>query len=149
MKIILEFDDFHFLAPENCLEQIETLVTLYPNIVINLFTVANLRNVPMDQSPTWCSEVRELIQNGNLVLAYHGCNHDFLEFDNLDATEAKDKLLLAQNTFTKSNLPVVKVFRGPHWGLSSGTVRALADCGFTHVYNHDNYKWLDAEIVAA
>lgn len=146
-KLILEFDDFHPSEPENCLESVYTLVFLYPEIKINLFTIPNLRKLPLSKDKKWCNDVRRLILDGNLVLGVHGYSHELLEFESPGYQTALDKLQKGSRILLDAELPYARVFRGPHWGLNVEAIYALRDSNFTHIYNHEDHRHLGLEII--
>jgi predicted deacetylase len=143
MKLILEFDDFHWDHPENCIVTINKLINYSPSVKISLFTVPNLREKPIYLNKNWCSEVSELISNGNLELCRHGFDHSFLEFKEIDYKSAYEKLVIGDYYFQKADLNCKKVFRAPYWGMSEFAVNALNDLDYTHLYNHEEYSHLD------
>ena len=63
MKLILDFDDFHWLSPENCIDTLNTLVKIVPDIKISLFTVAYLRGRYLHENQEWCNSVNKLIKS--------------------------------------------------------------------------------------
>lgn len=142
--LILEFDDFHHLKPENCLETLTALIVAIPHIKISMFTVPLLRNASVGSNSIWCNRVKEFIDNGNLSLCLHGLTHDHLEFENLSRKEANTRIKRGLDLFDKAGLPCEKVFRGPNWGLNPQTVNALLDNNFTHLYNHKDHMWASA-----
>ena len=144
MNLVLEFDDFHFLDPENCLKTINKYVNIIPKIKISLFTVPMLRGIPLFMNQAWCYQVRNLIQQGSLEICRHGLNHDVLEFRNLSYEEAKKKLMIGDHIFEVAGLQTQKVFRAPFWGINENVVHALNDLNYTHLYNHRDYSYLDA-----
>jgi hypothetical protein len=143
--LVLEFDDLHWLKPENCLNEIEFLVNKYPSIKLSFFTVPNLRNEPIARDEVFCNELRAYITKGNLELNYHGFNHSTEEFKYINYDQALQKIVAATEFFNIAGLPVKKVFRGPHWGLNRDSIKALQMSGFTHIYNHEDYKFLEVE----
>ena len=138
--LILEYDDFHWKYPENCLETIKKFVQKFPNIKISLFTTVKHSGHKISINQAWCSEVRKLISSGNIALAVHGLYHTSEEFKFLSKSESLARLLDAENEFNQSNLPFVKVFRGPHWGINQNAYDALIELGYTHIYTHEDYK---------
>ena len=53
----------------------------------------------------------------------------------------------SKSIFDTCKLPVAKVFRGPHWGICDEAVKALECEGFTHLYNHTDYKHLTSDVL--
>lgn len=143
--LVLEYDDLTHLAPENCLSQIDELISRHPNIKISFFTVPMMRGVPLSNDPNWCARIRKHVDNGNVCLAYHGFLHTSEEFKTLDKAECELRLRFGESVFKTCNLPASKVFRGPHWGLSVAAVEALEKLDFTHLYNHEDYRHLVSE----
>lgn len=142
MNLVLEFDDFHWLHPENCLDSIYYLIKIHPAIKISLFTVPCLRGRNLNENKEWCDNVRKLIESNNIQLCVHGLTHSQEEFKHKNYLQALNSLSIALQIFHSVNLPVAKVFRGPHWGLNEESVKALIDLNFTHIYNHYDYKHL-------
>ena len=144
MSLVLEFDDLHWKLPENCIESIRTLVEAVPNIKLNFFTVPQHSFIPLHSNPTWCAEIRNLIQQGNIKLAVHGLTHSELEFKIDDKNLINDKLATAESLFDKANLPYTKIFKGPHWGITQTVYDVLLSRGYLAVYSHDTYKNLSS-----
>jgi len=139
-SLVLEYDDLHFLDPENCLTQIEEFVRLFPSIKISFFSVPMLRGVPLYKNKDWCQKIEKYISSGNVCLARHGLTHKQEEFKQLDYEDALLSLQIGDAVYDIAKLPYVKVFRGPHWGINESSVHALLDCEYTHLYNHLDYK---------
>lgn len=141
-KLILEYDDFHWDSPENCLDTIYKFVGKYPRIKITLFTPTALRGKRLSQNKLWCIEVSKIKQ---IKLAAHGHLHNQEEFKDLSYHEAIEKLEAIDVDFKYAGLEYLKVFRGPHWGINYPVLKALEDFGYTHLYNHSNYEFLRSE----
>lgn len=142
MNLILEFDDFSPHLESNCINELDYLIDKFPNIKINLFTSPAYKNVKLYDYPEWCDRVRVFIENNNIKLALHGVYHTTEEFKFKTKIEAVNSIIEGMSIFKYSNLDVLNVFRGPHWGINSDTYDALIELGFTHVYTHDDYKIL-------
>lgn len=142
-KLILEFDDLHFLNPENCLFEIKDLVSKFPNIKLSFFTVPNLRGVPIYNSTMFCEAIKSYIDSNNLEILIHGHTHTMEEFKNVCYEEAIEKLKQSETILQEARIPYKKVFRGPHWGINKETIQALIDLGYTHIYNHESYRHLE------
>lgn len=140
--LILEYDDFHWKSPENCLDTIYKFVEKYPTIKLSMFTVARHSDLWLGKDKEWCAKVKDLISNGNLQLAIHGLYHHQEEFKHKTYNEAMTSLVLAESEFIEEDLPYVKVFRGPHWGINQETYNALVALNYTHVYTHPDYASL-------
>lgn len=145
--LVLEYDDLTHLAPENCIDTIDELVARHPTIKLSFFTVPMMRGVPLSHDMLWCSRIRKHIDNGNVTLAHHGLVHTPEEFKHLDQTECTLRLKFSKSIFDTCKLPVAKVFRGPHWGICDEAVKALECEGFTHLYNHTDYKHLTSDVL--
>ncbi len=143
--LVLDFDDFHHLSPENCIGQVKNIAKLFPSVKILLFTIPRLRNIPLKDNQEWCNDVRNLINSGTIQLGVHGLDHSPEEFRYLSKEQAIDKLLVAHQIFEEANLPYVKVFKGPHWGLGKGTLEALEELKYTCVFSHEDYTQLHKE----
>jgi len=139
-SLILEYDDFHWAAPENCLDVIERFKSEVPDIKITMFTVPNLRGAPLYDNVDWCRRVRALCDEGTLEIARHGFSHSPLEYEYCDYDYAVKSLLLGDRILETAGIPYVKVFRGPYWGLNDATVMALNNLGYTHLYNHIDHS---------
>lgn len=144
-KIILEYDDFHWKFPENCLDFLELIINKYPVLKISLFTTPIHSFLPLSQNNEWCKRVKKLIESNNIKLAVHGTYHNQEEFKNVSEEKAIDLLLKSEEEFKKSDLPFLKIFRGPHWGINQNTYNALKKLKYTHVYTHENYNNLTNE----
>lgn len=142
MKLVLEYDDLHFMEPENCMKTIDRFVERYPEIKISFFTIPFLRGFPISGNPTWAEELRKHIENDNVRLAVHGLNHTPEEFKFFNYDQSIACLTTAESLFVEAGLPFVKVFRGPHWGLCEDSVKALLSLQYTHLYNHEDYQEL-------
>lgn len=140
MNLILEFDDFNPEPEVNCLSQIEKLVKLFPSIKLTMFTTPLYNDNNMAYWNDWCNKVRSYIESDNLRLAIHGLYHTNEEFKFKSKENARDAIEKAESIFNKANLPFIKVFRGPHWGISSGTYEALIDLNYKYVYTHIDYR---------
>ncbi len=139
MKLVLEFDDFHWRSPENCIHSIQFLISACPAIRLSFFTIPLLDGLRLSDDAQWCDAVLELIKCGNVRLAVHGLTHSYLEFRNLQYDAAMERLDLAGRQFELADLPYTKVFKGPNWGINNSTYDALAKLGYTHVYGHTEY----------
>ena len=137
-KLIFDFDDFHCTSPENCLKEIKELVSICPTIKILLFTSTRMKNIPIWSDGLWCTEVKSLIDSGNITLAVHGLMHTTLEFANITKQEALERLVTAENDFNRAGLPFSKIFKGPHWGINVETVEVLKSLGYNTIFDHWN-----------
>lgn len=141
-KLILEFDDFHWKSPENCLDTIEKYVEAIPNIKINLFTSPKHTNLPIESNKLWCKRVKELINLGNIKLAVHGLTHSYIECSRLSLEETIKLLDDAQIYFNRAGLEFTRVFRAPNWHINENTHNALVNKNYTHIYSHTDFKHL-------
>lgn len=140
--LILEYDDFHPNKEVNCLSTIQELVSLVPEIKLTMFTPSAYKLEPMFKEKDWTSAVRDLIKMGNLKLAVHGFRHTIEEFRHISYADAMNSLSNAEQGFHSAELPFLKVFRGPHWGINEATYMALLSRRYTHVYTHTDYALL-------
>jgi hypothetical protein len=138
-KLILEFDDLNPNKSVDCLATIKDLVNAFPNIKMTFFTSALYERTALFSDKEWCSEIRNLIESNNIRLAVHGLYHTQEEFKYKTKDDALLCLNIAESVFKTSNLPFIKVFRGPHWGINDNTYESLIHLGYTHVYTHDDY----------
>lgn len=144
MNIIIEYDDFHWEMPENCLSSIYKIISEFPGIKISLFTIPFLRKKSLYEDRTWCRKVGKLIESGHIEIERHGFLHSTLEFKSEDLIYIREAILLGDSILAKSGLISKKVFRGPYWGISSQAINILNDLGYTHLYNHVDYSHLDS-----
>jgi len=142
-RIVIEYDDFCHLDPENCLSTIQRLVARYPQIKVNMFTVPYMRGNPIHMDTRWVESVNKLIESNNLFLGLHGLTHETEEFKSISYSHALEKLDAAFNIFQYCDFPKPRVFRSPFWQLSEEAVKALEVLGFTHIYNHKDYEHLE------
>ena len=147
MKLLLEFDDFNPKRDVNCLSTIQYLVRVFPNIKITLFTSPLYERNPLFSDQQWCRDVLQLIQSDNIRLAVHGLYHTTTEFKHKTYNDASISILLAESIFNHSGLPFIKVFRGPQWGMNNYTIEALIKANYTHIYNHEDSKWLELDFI--
>ena len=59
VNLVLEFDDLHFMPPEDCMETIDKYVKAYPDIKLSFFTIPLLRGFPLGSNPEWCARLKE------------------------------------------------------------------------------------------
>jgi predicted deacetylase len=142
MNLCLEYDDLHWKSPENCLEHIENLVNMFPDIKLSFFTVPMLRGNPLNLDQEWCKKIRDYIDSDNICLGLHGFIHSQEEFKNISYGEAKAKISTASIIFERCGFPKPIAFRGPHWGINETTYRVLIDQNYKFVYTHEDYKHL-------
>lgn len=141
MKLILEYDDFCSQDPENCLDILYEMIKEVPHIKFNLFTVSAMRGTENDES--WLEEVKKLVDKDNVRLCIHGLYHTQLEFENVSEWACKCYFDLIEAYKKQHNMKWLQVFRGPHWGINGITIEQLISRGYTHVYNHENHKYLE------
>lgn len=140
MRLIIEFDDFHYDKSVDCLDSAEYLIKKYPNIVINFFTIPKYMGQPLYDSKLWCSEVADHIKNKNICLGVHGLTHSQEEFAYKSYNTAYNALNEAHQIFDKAGLSFVKAFRGPHWGICGGSIDALIYCKYKFLYSHPKHN---------
>lgn len=143
MKILFEFDDLNPHPNVDCLPIIKKLVEKYPSIVLNFFTVPCYEGMYLYDNKEWLEELKSYVELGNVNLAVHGTRHSVLEYKNKTREEALKSLSESYSVFDIAKLPVDKVFRAPYWAISEGTIRALIDLGYTHLYSHKEYEELN------
>lgn len=137
--LILEYDDFHWKSPENCLDSLYKFIALRPDIKITLFTTPLHSGLRLSENQGWCNEVRKLIESNNIRLAVHGTFHEQEEYKYKTYQDTILSLEQAEKEFQDSGLPFIKVFRGPHWGVNSHTYTALSNRKYSHIYTHIDY----------
>lgn len=140
--LVLDYDDYHWQSPENCLDTVKEMISRVPEIKISLFTPSLYHGKPLEADWAWCEETRELIKAGRIVLAVHGTEHETSEYENIDEAEAREKLLTAEKMFMNADLPFVRAFKAPHWQIGEGTMKALRRLGYSHAYLHEDTKHL-------
>lgn len=111
--------------------------------------VPNYKDEPfrLDKHKDWCAKVREFIKKDRLEIAVHGYNHHNpksvihgQEFAGLSYQESKKKILNAEKIFKKCQIPYVRIFRPPGWGISKGMFEALRDLNYIAATNQSNSK---------
>jgi peptidoglycan/xylan/chitin deacetylase (PgdA/CDA1 family) len=109
--------------------------------------VPSLKNEPfrLDKHPECCNKIRELINENKIEIAIHGYYHynpklviHGQEFQNLSYEESKKRILLAEEILQKVNLPFVKIFRPPGWGISEGLLKALKELNYQAIAVHSS-----------
>lgn len=87
--------------------------------------------------PEWCSWVRDEVKKGRLEIAVHGYNHHNpvrvihgQEFLGLNSSEVENKLSLAEEIFERAEIPFVKGFRPPGWGMADSLTQNLLKRGY-------------------
>lgn len=142
-KIILDFDDYHWLHPENCLAEIKNLVKHLPDVKILLFTIPMLRGKEIGGDKEFCEETRNLIEKGNIQLAIHGTFHTQEEFKDKSKQQALASIELSEACMKEAGLPFVNIFKGPHWALSKGTLEALIEKKYKTAFIHESQAYLE------
>jgi hypothetical protein len=143
VDLVIEYDDFHWQSPENCLKQVYYLVQKFPTIKITFFTSPFYQYRALSENKDWCQRVRELIGSNNIRLAVHGTTHNTLEYKNMDIRQVAMSIQDSHNFFESAQLPFIRVFRGPHWGINENVYKVLREYqGYTHIYTHEDYKHL-------
>jgi len=94
----------------------------------------------IDKHPEWCAAVCDLVSRGKLEVAMHGYHHynpnlviHGQEFVGLDKAASLDRLRRAEELFISCQIPFVKGFRPPGWGMSGGLLQALRDMKYRFV----------------
>lgn len=141
-KVLIDLDDYHWLAPENCLTFLESIIQIIPNCKLLLFTIPNLRDCPITQNNEWISRTISLIEKGNLRIELHGYTHEHLEFDRLNKTDTEKRIKDALAIFDDAGFPIPVAFKGPNWGICQNTIDVLSDMGFQYIYDHPKNKGL-------
>lgn len=142
MNLILEFDDFNPKESVNCIDCIDELISIFPEIKLTMFTSALYERNALFSDKEWCSKVKKHINNNNLRLAIHGLYHTQEEFKNKSYDDAKLSLIIAESVFSVADLPFIKVFRGPHWGINENTYESLIELQYGSVFSHLDYSQL-------
>lgn len=142
-NIIIDFDDLHYRHPENCLQTIQYLVDRNDKIKLLFFTIPYLDRLEIGNDDPFCKKLRKYIDSGHIQLAIHGTYHSSEEFKSLDYENARMKISLSERLMKEADLPFIKVFKGPHWGLNKSTIDVLMDRCYQAVFNHEDYKNLE------
>lgn len=138
MKLLLEYDDFTPHTEGNCLKFIDKCVNKYPDIIFNLFTTPYYKGRDLSKCKLWCSEVRDHINNNNIVLGVHGYDHSHLEFSDKNYEETIDRIVKAEDIFREANLDFAKVFRFPFWACNRNSAKAVLDFRYNwYLHNND------------
>jgi peptidoglycan/xylan/chitin deacetylase (PgdA/CDA1 family) len=94
----------------------------------------------IDKHPKWCNIVRSLVKEGRFEIAVHGYNHcnPYLythgqEFIGLSEREVHERILRAEELFHRCEIPFVKGFRPPGWGLSAELIRVLQKLNYKFI----------------
>lgn len=142
VNFVLDYDDFHWKEPENCLVTIKRMIDVIPTIKINLFTSAYYQNNLLSSNIDWCSKVRKLIDSNNIRLCVHGYTHiptDEFKYYDYEGTLAA--LNMSETIFQASYLPFLKVFKGPGWGINDNTYKVLIEKGYSHIYVNEHWDF--------
>lgn len=140
IKLIVELDDLHSHPEVNCLGFAAKKIKEWPRLLLNFFSPALYNYWQIDS--VWAKKVKELIDSNNFTLSYHGCFHTQEEFKDKNSEQAIYSIQQAKKEFDRVRLPVLNVFRGPHWGINSEVMDALGHFGITHLYIHPDQKEL-------
>lgn len=140
IKLIVELDDFHSHPEVDCLDFAAQKVLEWPSLILNFFSPALYNYWQIDSE--WARKVKGLVDDGNFTLNYHGCFHTQEEFKDKNKDQAIYAIQQATKEFDRVDLPVLNVFRGPHWGINSEVMDALGEIGITHLYIHPDQKQL-------
>lgn len=135
-SLILDFDDFHWKKPQNCIDTIRLLHKIRPDIKLSFFVSPNYENHLLTFDKKWCKEVKELIELDVIRIGIHGWNHSQLEFEDITKLNAIAKLHLAEKELEAAEIPFVKAFKGPHWGINYIAAETLLEKKYTHIYSH-------------
>ena len=147
MKLILEYDDFCSQEPENCLDIMYEMIKEVPHIKFNMFTVPAMRGKFNDEE--WIKKIKELIEKDNLRICVHGLYHTQQEFENMSIMESIYYLHIINNYMNEiiGEAGWLKVFRGPHWGINKETITNLINLNYTHIYNHEDHRFLEKDFL--
>jgi predicted deacetylase len=117
-----------------------------PTIKINLFTSPYYQKHSLIENKEWCDEVRQLIDSNNIRLCMHGYSHiPTDEFKWLNYKQTLSALNESESIFIQSNLPFLKVFKGPGWGINENTYKVLIEKKYTHIYINEHWDNLQYE----
>tara|TARA_R110002074_G_scaffold402324_1_gene607076 strand:- start:147257 stop:147889 length:633 start_codon:yes stop_codon:yes gene_type:complete len=142
-KILIDFDDLHYRHPENCLQTVDYLVERNPDIKLLFFTIPFLDRLEIGNDTKFCEDIKKYIDSGHIQLAIHGTYHSSEEFKNLDRENARMKISLSERLMREANLPFIRVFKGPHWGINKNTIDVLTDRDYDAIFSHEDYSHLE------
>lgn len=147
MTITLDYDDFSPL--NHRFDLLSNLRERYPDFAVTLFAVPweirfspDTKGTPItdERYASWCSAVRQSVNEGWMQIALHGLTHAPREFESLSYQEAKNRVLVAQKMFANVAIPTVTLFKAPQWLLSEDAKKAIEDLGIT-VVEDGYYNW--------
>lgn len=146
-KILFDFDDLHCSSPVNCMSSIDLLCKEIPNIKLLFFTIPLYNNIPIHSDLSFCNRLREHINNKNVEIAVHGTTHSILEYKDKSYDDSYKSIELSIKIFKDAGIPIRNIFKGPYWGLNKNTVDALISHKFTHIFNHEEYMYLENDSI--
>jgi len=142
MNIATEADDF---SPRNSnFGLLEELKDHYPEFKITLFTTpmeirwGEVTPITEPKYEAWCNAVKA--SKDWMEIAIHGLTHLPMEFAELSYEAARKRIVVAEKMFQNRGIKYAKIFKAPHWEISSEAERAAKDLGFTVVKDHF-YNW--------
>lgn len=137
IKVVLEYDDFTPCQEGDCMDFVDNVISIYPNIVFNFFTTPNYKGYNIIHNKSWCSRLRGHINNNNICVCLHGLNHDYLEFLNKSFDETISIIKESEAILQNCGIEFAKCFRFPFWACNINAVKALKELGYTW-YLHEN-----------
>lgn len=157
MKIAIEYDDAspaHPMGPR-MFDILQTFREHYPKYKVTLFTIPwEIRfgkplNLCQPDAKQWVSAAKEANEQGWMFFALHGLTHIGPseqnpmvepEFASMPYDIAKKRIQAGINIFKKAGLPLLKIFKAPHWQISDEAERAAKELGFK-VVKDKYYNW--------
>jgi|GEM_PF-5536265 len=138
-QVLLDYDDFFWKEPYNCLTSIDKLLNAIPSLKIMLFTIPYLNKLSLSDNLEWCNRVRYLIYNNSIRLAVHGTTHSYGEYAAASFESARKGILMSEASFERANLPFIKIFKAPHWQINMNTILALDSLQYKYVFVHPDF----------
>lgn len=157
LQVAIEYDDAspkHPIGPR-MFELLQKFRDHYPGYKVTLFTVPwEIRfgkplNLLQDDAKNWVAAAKEASDQGWMFFALHGLTHigpneqspyTPPEFSELDYETAKKRIQAGKDIFEKAALPLLPIFKAPHWAVSQEAKQAAEDVGFT-VVEDKYYHW--------
>lgn len=147
MNISLDYDDLSPLSHR--FDLCEKLRERYPDFKVTFFTIPwDIRFSPStsgtpitdEKYKDWCEYVKKAVEDGWMQIGIHGLTHAPREFERLNYSETKKRVVVAQKMFENVGIPVTNLFKAPYWLLSKNGKQAIEDLGLK-VVEDGYYNW--------
>jgi len=99
----------------------------------------NVEKFDIEKSGDFNNYLRDLVKRGQVEIGIHGCFHFTpippysSEFLHLNYMEAVRRIKIAIYKLNRAEIPFIKGFAPPGWGVNKETLKALADEGFIYI----------------